>query len=79
MISRGRQVIGNSSGLSSSISPAEAREILAWLSKTSNVANGVTSKSRLAIVAERVEPVFIREHRTRAETAGLAGIRFIGW
>ncbi len=77
-VSRGRQVIGISRGLKSSTRPSEAREILAWLSRTLKVAKGVTSKSRLAIMGGRGEPVFMREQRMRAETAGLTGKRFIG-
>ncbi len=78
IVSLERHVIGNSIGLRSSILPSEARETLAWFSKTLNVAKRVTSKSRQAIVVGRGELVVIREHRIRADTAGLTGIHFVG-
>ena len=78
MVSLGRQVIGMARGPRSSILPSEARETLARVSKTSKVANGVTSKSRLTIVVGIGECIVTCEHRMRAETAGLTGIRLVG-
>lgn len=75
----GRHAIGSLRGLRDLMVPSDARETLARVNKTSKVAKGVTSKSRLAIVAGRGELLVIREHRMRAETAGLTGMSFAGW
>lgn len=78
MILLGLQEMGILKGPRRSIWPSEARVTLAWFSKTSNVANGVISKSRLAIKVGCGVLVDIREHLMRAETAGLIGIRRTG-
>ena len=78
MVPLGRHWIGIGRGLMSSIWPSEARETLAWSSRTSKVAYGVTSKSRLAMVMGCGEVAAIREHRIRADTAGQTEMALVG-